>query len=86
MAPYFERYYASLKRVIDTRDREFAEIFMQSLSPAFNAREQDEQAFNELLSRCTDESHFFTLFLKKQVDLIELIKKSRHLCETFRID
>jgi len=39
MAPYFEKYYASIKRVIDTRDREFAESFMNSLSPAFNARE-----------------------------------------------
>ena len=86
MAPYFEKYYAVLKRVIDTRDREFAESFMNNLSPAFNAREQDETAFNELLSRCTDDTHFFTLFLKKQVDMIELIKKSRHLCETFRID
>ena len=86
MAPYFEQYYASLKRVVDTRDREFAESFMNSLSPAFNAREQDEQAFNELLGRCTDDTHFFTIFLKKQVDMIELIKKSRHLCETFRID
>ena len=86
MAPYFEKYYATLKRVVDTRDREFAEKFMQGLSPAFMAREQDESAFNELLGRCTDDNHFFTLFLKKQVDSIELIKKSRHLCETFRID
>ena len=86
MAPYFEKYYATLKRVVDTRDREFAEKFMQGLSPAFMAREQDESAFGELLGRCTDDTHFFTLFLKKQVDMIELIKKSRHLCETFRID
>ena len=86
MAPYFEKYYATLKRVIDTRDREFAESFMQNLSPAFMAREQDENAFGELLSRCTDDTHFFTIFLKKQVDMIEIIKKSRHLCETFRID
>ena len=41
MAPYFEKYYATLKRVVDTRDREFAESFIYSLSPAFNAREQD---------------------------------------------
>lgn len=86
MEPYFEKYYATLKRVVDTRDREFAESFMQSLSPAFMARESDETAFNELLSRCSEETHFFTIFLKKQVDMIELIKKSRHLCETFRID
>ncbi len=39
IAPYFEKYYAQLKRVIDTRDREFAECFMQGLSPAFMARE-----------------------------------------------
>lgn len=39
IAPYFEKYYAQLKRVIDTRDREFAEVFMQGLSPAFMARE-----------------------------------------------
>jgi len=72
--------------VVDVRDREFAEVFMNGMSPAFNAREEDENAFKELLSRCTDETNFFTLFLKKQVDMIELIKKSRHLCETFRID
>ena len=65
IAPYFEKYYATLKRVIDTRDREFAEVFMQGLSPAFMAREQDESAFNELLSRCSDQTHFFTIFLKK---------------------
>lgn len=41
MAPYFEKYYATLKRVVDTRDREFAESFIYSLSPAFNARDQD---------------------------------------------
>jgi len=45
IAPYFEKYYAQLKRIIDTRDREFGEVFMSSLSPAFNAREQDEHAF-----------------------------------------
>ena len=72
--------------MIDTRDREFAECFMNGFSPAFMAREQDETAFKELLDRCTDDTHFFTIFLKKQVDLIELIKKARTLCETFRID
>ena len=39
IAPYFEKYYATLKRVIDTRDREFAECFMNGFSPAFMARE-----------------------------------------------
>lgn len=50
------------------------------------AREQDESAFKELLNRTTDDTHFFTIFLKKQVELIEIIKKSRQLCETFKID
>ena len=50
------------------------------------AREQDESAFKELLSRTTDDQHFFTLFLKKQIEIIDVIKKSRHLCETFKID
>lgn len=86
MVPYYEKYYAILKRVVDTRDREFAEAFINGLSPAFMAREQDEQAFSELLSRTTEDTHFFTLFLKKQVEVIDLIKKSRHLCETFRVD
>jgi hypothetical protein len=86
MLPYFEKYYANLKRIVDTRDREFAEAFMQGLSPAFMAREQDENAFKELLSRTTEDTHFFTIFLKKQVESIETIKKSRHLCETFKID
>ena len=39
MEPYFEKYYATLKRVVDSRDREFAEAFMNGLSPAFMARE-----------------------------------------------
>lgn len=39
MAPYYEKYYATLKRVVDTRDREFAEAFINGLSPAFMARE-----------------------------------------------
>lgn len=59
---------------------------MNNLSPAFMAREQDESAFKELLNRTTDDTHFFTIFLKKQVELIEIIKKSRQLCETFKID
>ena len=84
--PYSEKYYAILKKVVDTRDREFAEAFMNNLSPAFMAREQDESAFRELLNRTTDDTHFFTIFLKKQVELIEIIKKSRQLCETFKID
>ena len=80
MTPYFEKYYAILKNVVDTRDREFAQVFMNGLSPAFMARDQDETAFKELLGKTTDPTHFFTLFLKKQIDTIEIIKKARALC------
>ena len=51
MTPYFEKYYATVQKVVDQRDREFAEVFMNGLSPAFMAREQDESAFKELLNR-----------------------------------
>ena len=50
------------------------------------AREQDESAFKELLNRTSDDTHFFTIFLKKQIEIIDIIKRSRHLCETFKID
>jgi len=86
MTPYFEKYYATVQKIVEQRDREFAEVFINGLSPAFMAREQDESAFKELLSRTSDDSHFFTLFLKKQIETIDIIKKSRHLCETFRLD
>ena len=68
MSPFFEKYYATVQKIVDNRDREFAEVFINGLSPSFMAREQDETAFKELLQRSTDDSHFFTLFLKKQVE------------------
>jgi hypothetical protein len=71
---------------VETRDREFAEVFSQNLSPAFMAREKDTAAFNELLKRANEEKQFFVLFLKKQIESIDLIQKSRNLCETFKLD
>lgn len=46
IAPYFEKYYSILEHIVETRDREFSELFMEHLSPAFMARPQDEQAFS----------------------------------------
>lgn len=39
ISPYFEKYYQVLESIVETRDREFAEVFMEQLSPAFMARE-----------------------------------------------
>ena len=53
---------------------------MNSMSPAFMARDADETAFKELLNKTSDPTHFFTMFLKKQVETIESAKKARALC------
>lgn len=45
ITPFFERYYQILEHIVETRDREFAEQFMNNLSPAFMALEQDEKNF-----------------------------------------
>lgn len=64
--PYFSKFYEVLPNIIDKRDREFAEIFMNNLSPAFMAREEDESAFKAMLDGPVAAKHeFFTLFLKK---------------------
>ena len=83
MTPYFEKYYATVWKIVENRDREFAEVFMNGLSPAFMARETDESAFKELYSRTTDETNFFSLFLKKQIETIDIVKKSRQEEITF---
>lgn len=62
--PYFERYYAVLHDVVETREREFAQIFMSGLSPAFMARESDEEEFSKLLAKANPEKHFYVQFLK----------------------
>ena len=51
ITPYFEKYYASIKDVVDKRDREFALVYMRDLSPSFMAREEDQKQFNELLNK-----------------------------------
>ena len=66
ITPYFEKYFDVLGEVVEKRDREFAEIFMETLSPAFMAREQEEKAFREYLRNpIYQERDFFIRFLKK---------------------
>mmetsp|Transcript_16917 Transcript_16917/g.28650 ORF Transcript_16917/g.28650 Transcript_16917/m.28650 type:complete len:107 (+) Transcript_16917:1673-1993(+) len=85
--PYFEKYFDVLGEVVDKRDREFAESFMTALSPAFMARDSDENAFREYLRNpAFKERNFFILFLKKQMELIETVRKSRQLCESSKLD
>jgi hypothetical protein len=84
--PFFPRYYQVLESIVETRDREFAESFMSILSPAFMARDVDERNFQILLDKQSGSHEFFTLFLKKQVETIEVTKKSRHLCENYKMD
>ena len=87
MTPYFEKYYGIVNKIVESRDREFAEVFMAHLSPAFMAREEDNTAFGELLKNANEEKYeYFVLFLKKQIEAIDVIKRSRNLCETFKLD
>ena len=83
LEPYFDKYYEALPRVIESRNREFSEIFMNHMSPAFMARDSDLNRFKEMQKESNPE--FFTLFLKKQVETIEISKRARHLCETFKV-
>ena len=57
--PYFEKYYEILPEIVEKRDREFAEIFMSNLSPAFMAREVDEKKFKHLMETANTEKHFY---------------------------
>jgi len=85
--PYFTKYFDILGEVIDKKDREFAEVFMNTMSPAFMARDQDEEAFRTYLRNPTfKERNFFILFLKKQMEIIETVRKSRQLCESSKLD
>lgn len=65
LEPYFEKYYSLLNKTIETRNREFAEIFMNHMSPAFMARDSDLERFNQILKDAKPETEFFILFLKK---------------------
>lgn len=85
--PYFTKYFDVLGEVVEKKDREFAEIFMNTLSPAFMARESDEQAFRDYLRNpAYQERDFFLRFLKKQMEVIETVRKSRSLCENSMLD
>ena len=37
--PYIEKYYAIIEEIVDKRDRNSAEVFINQLSPAFMARD-----------------------------------------------
>lgn len=55
MVPFFDRYYANLKNVVETRNREFAEVYMEHLTPAFMARDEDLVQFTEILKQANPE-------------------------------
>ena len=85
--PYFDRYFDVLGEVVEKRDREFAERFMTTLSPAFMARESDEKSFRDYLRYPSfADRNFFILFLKKQMEVIDSVRKSRVLCEANKLD
>jgi hypothetical protein len=62
--PYFEKYYEVLHEIVEKKDREFVQVFMAGCSPAFLARDVDEQNFKELLEKANPEKHFYKQFLK----------------------
>lgn len=85
--PYFTKYFDMLGMVVDRKDREYAEAFMNTLSPAFMATEQIESQFREYLRNPVyQDRNFFVLFLKKQMEIIETVRKSRKLCESSMLD
>jgi len=43
------KYFDVLGEIVEKRDREYASVFMSSLSPAFMARETEENSFREFL-------------------------------------
>ena len=53
---------------------------MAGLSPAFMARETDEQEFSSLLAKANPEKHFYVQFLKQQLEFIDTARKARNLC------
>ena len=54
---------------------------MSGLTPAFMARESDENNFKELLEKANSEKHFYVQFLKQQLEVIDIARKARKLCE-----
>lgn len=59
---------------------------MNGLSPAFMARDSDDVAFKDLQEKCNKEKDFFSIFLKKSIESVEMTQKSRVLCESYKID
>jgi hypothetical protein len=81
LEPFFDKYYKSLQNVVATRTREFAEVYMEQLSPAFMARDEDLVQFTQILDSASPDQEFFILFLKRQIETIDIIKRSRVLCQ-----
>ena len=54
---------------------------MTGLSPAFMARESDEQNFKALLDKANPETHLYVQFLKQQLEFIDTARKARKICE-----
>ena len=85
--PYFEKYFDVLGEIVEKKDREYCETFMNMLSPAFMARESEEKAFREFLRNPVyQDRDFFIIFLKKQMEVIETVRKSRALCVSSMLD
>ena len=78
--PYFSKYYEIVHDFVESKERERAEIFISNLSPAFLARDEDEQNFKALLEKANLEKHFYVQFLKQQLESIDIIRRSRVLC------
>ena len=53
---------------------------MAGCSPAFMARDSDEQEFKALLEKANPDKHFYVQFLKQQLELIATARKARQLC------
>jgi len=84
MKPYYEKYLAIIPEVVEKRDREFAQTFLNNLTFAVVADEKEEAAFQALLAKELHGSeHFLTQFLKKQIEAIDISKKAKKLCKDY---
>lgn len=69
LASYYDKYYEILPQVVEKRDREFTEVFMMHLSPAYLARNSDHEAFTKLQEAAGPNApEFYVNFLKKQIE------------------
>jgi hypothetical protein len=60
---------------------------MAHCSPAFMGRKEDEVAYKAMIDGPSAQANdFFSLFIKKQIEIIDLTQKSRTLCETYKTD